>query len=70
MLVLMMTAPLIANCATANFDPRVCPREQNYSREQQIKMADELNKAGPTLRAAFRDYGKLRDKARACRGAG
>jgi hypothetical protein len=67
MLVLMTTAPLIVNCAGANFDERLCPREQEYSREQQIKMADELNKAGPTLRMAFRDYGKLRDKARACR---
>lgn len=59
---------LISGCGTATFDPRACPVERTYSQAEQLKLADELKAAGPTVKSAFVDYGKLRDKARACRG--
>lgn len=68
MLALTMMAMSISGCATANFDARVCPHEAVYTRDQQVKLADELKAAGPMTRQAIKDYGKLRDKARACRG--
>lgn len=69
MLALTMLALSISGCATAVFDERACPRERAYTREQQAKIADELEKAGPAIQGAMVDYLKLRDKARACRGA-
>lgn len=68
MLALMILMPLISGCATATFDPRACPVEKTYSAAEQTKIADELKTSGPALKSAFVDYGKLRDKARACRG--
>jgi hypothetical protein len=59
---------LTSGCATAVFDPRACPVEKSYTRVQQTAIADQLKKSGPAVRGAFVDYGKLRDKARACRG--
>lgn len=63
---------LLAGCASevAVFDARACPREKVYSKAQQAKMADDLAKSPPSIRNAFVDYLKLRDKARACRRAG
>jgi hypothetical protein len=60
---------LISGCETAVFDARACPKEKPYSRAFQNQLADELPKAGPAIREAMVDYGKLRDKARACRNA-
>ena len=68
MLVLIPMTMLISGCETANFDPRSCPTEKVYSREFQRQLADELKKSGVAVHEAIRDYGKLRDKARACRG--
>ena len=67
-LVLIPLTMLISGCVTAVFDPRACPVERPYTRAQQVTLADELKKAGPAVKSAFVDYGKLRDKARACRG--
>ncbi len=66
-LALILTATLLGGCATATFDKRACPREQQYSKQEQSQLADELDKAGPMTKRAIRDYGKLRDKTRACR---
>lgn len=63
---------LLAGCAgeTAVFDARACPKEQAYSKAQQTKMADDLANTPASIRRAMTDYGKLRDKVRACRRAG
>lgn len=53
----------------AVFDERACPRERQYTRAQQAAIADDLARAGAALQGAIVDYQKLRDKARACRGA-
>lgn len=68
MLALMILGLLTGGCVTATFDERACPRERTYTRAEQTKIADELVKAGPAIKGAFVDYGKLRDKTRACRG--
>jgi hypothetical protein len=65
--VLSSIVPLSA-CSTTVFDPRGCPREKEYTKAEQARLAAELPKAGPALQAAMVDYGRLRDKARACRG--
>jgi hypothetical protein len=57
-----------SGCATAVFDPRACPVERSYTRAEQTQLANELAKSGPAVKSAMVDYGKLRDKARACRG--
>lgn len=64
----MTLALLISGCATATFDPRACPVERTYSAAEQLTLAEELKAAGPAVKSALVDYGKLRDKARACRG--
>lgn len=68
MLALIPMTMLLASCQTAVFDARACPTERAYSKAEQQKLAAELRSAGPALRSAMVDYGKLRDKARACRG--
>lgn len=70
MLALTLIGMSMTACVQANFDSRVCPREASYTKAQQTQLADELKVAGPMTRQAIRDYGKLRDKARACRGEG
>lgn len=65
---LMILLPLIGGCATAPFDKRACPVESTYTKAEQVALADALRSAAPVIRSAFVDYGKLRDKARACRG--
>lgn len=50
------------------FDERGCPRERVYTKAEQVRIANELKKAGPALKGVVVDYGKLRDKVRACRG--
>lgn len=60
---------LLGGCqTTAVFDLRACPRERSYTAEEQAQMARDLDKSPPSIQRAFVDYGKLRDKARACRG--
>jgi len=50
------------------FDPRACPVERTYTQAEQEALAKEYRTTGPAIKAALVDYGKLRDKARACRG--
>lgn len=70
MLVLMTLSPLMSGCAGTTFDPLACPVEKTYTAEEQAQLRAELPTAGPAIRGAMIDYGKLRDKARACRKAG
>lgn len=66
----------IAACATApSSPPAACPREVDYSRQQQEQAADEqaeiakaLGREGIIVGRFMPDYGRLRDQARACRG--
>lgn len=58
-------------CVTAGSD--ACPREVDYSAEQQRRAAEELSslpRDGMVRGVMMPDYGRLRDQARACRGAG
>lgn len=64
---LTLTAMLLSGCVTATIDPRVCPMLKTYTKAELNQMADELEKAGPMLRTAARDYLKLRDQVRACK---
>jgi hypothetical protein len=60
----------IAGCATAPSDG-ACPREVEYSAQQQRRAADELStlpRDGMVRGTMMADYGRLRDQARACRG--
>lgn len=60
----------IAGCATAP-SSGACPREVEYSAEQQRRAADELAtlpRDGMVRAVMIPDYGRLRDQARACRG--
>ena len=57
-----------AGCATAVSS--ACPREVEYSVEQQRQAADELSalpRDGMVRAVMMPDYGRLRDQARACR---
>ena len=65
---LLVAALTLTACATTSFDPRACPREKEYTREQQKQLSAAYSKAEPIIQSAIDDYGKLRDKARACRG--
>lgn len=66
---------LTGGCATApSSPPAACPREVEYSRQQQEQAAmeqDEITKAlgrdGIIVGRFMPDYGRLRDQARACR---
>ena len=60
-----------AGCATAVSN--ACPREVEYSADQQRQAADELStlpRDGMVRGVMMPDYGRLRDQARACRGEG
>ncbi len=69
----MALAPLmmlISGCVTASSN--ACPREVEYSKAQETQAADELTvlpKDGMVRGTFMPDYGRLRDQARACRGA-
>lgn len=59
-----------AGCATAS-SSGACPREVEYSTQQQRRAADELSalpRDGMVRGTMMPDYGRLRDQARACRG--
>lgn len=66
----------IGACATAaSSSPAACPREVEYSRQQQEAAAEEmdeirkkLGRDGTIVGQFMRDYGRLRDQARACWG--
>ena len=58
-----------AGCATAVSS--TCPREVEYSTEQQKQAANELlalPRDGIVRGVMMPDYGRLRDQARTCRG--
>ena len=58
-----------AGCATAVSS--ACPREVEYSTEQQKQAANELlalPRDGRVRGVMMPDYGRLRDQARTCRG--
>ena len=60
----------ISGCATAGSS--ACPREVEYSAEQQRRAADELSmlpRDSMVRGTMMPDYGRLRDQARACRRA-
>lgn len=65
-----------SGCATAvSSAPPACPREVEYSRQQQEQAADEqaeitkaLGYTGIIVGRFIPDYGRLRDQSRACRG--
>lgn len=59
---------LLGGCATAVFDERACPTIEMYTPAQLRAAAAEYEKAGGTIKLFVRDYGKLRDKVRSCRG--
>lgn len=58
--------------ACASTVSTACPREVEYSRQQQEAAAMELEAMSPGLiRDTFMpDYGRLREQSRACRGGG
>lgn len=67
--VLALLMMSITGCATAVSS--ACPREVEYSAEQQRRAADELSmlpRDGMVRGTMMPDYGRLRDQARACRG--
>jgi hypothetical protein len=43
--------------------------ETSYTRAEQRAAADALPRADPIIQRMMVEYGKLRDKARTCRGA-
>jgi hypothetical protein len=70
-MVLVLLTTLTAGCGTAVSS--ACPREVEYSAEQQRQAADELSalpRNGTVRGVMMPDYGRLRDQARACRGEG
>jgi hypothetical protein len=66
---LALLVTLISACATAVSS--ACPREVEYSLQQQQRAAEELStlpRDGMVRGTMMPDYGRLRDQARACRG--
>lgn len=60
---------LLSACATASvFDPRACPQERKYTKAEQDQFLKDMPKTPASIQGALVDYGKLRDKSRACRG--
>lgn len=68
LLALVLLTMSTAACGTATSS--ACPREVEYSAEQQRRAADELStlpRDGMVRGVMMPDYGRLRDQARACR---
>jgi hypothetical protein len=68
-MVLALLTTSTAGCATVASN--ACPREVEYSIEQQRRAADELSvlpQDGMVRGTMMPDYGRLRDQSRACRG--
>lgn len=68
MLVPILLLTFLSGCATAVFDARACPTERAYTKAEQDQFLKDMPKTPPSIQGAMVDYGKLRDKARACRG--
>lgn len=69
LMALTLLTTSIAGCGTAVSN--ACPREVEYSADQQRRAADELSplpRDGMVRGVLMPDYGRLRDQARACRG--
>jgi hypothetical protein len=58
----------VSSCASTVFDKRACPVERKYSKAEQDQFLRDLDRTPTSIQGAMVDYGKLRDKARACRG--
>lgn len=58
----------VGACSTTVFDPRACPTERKYTKAEQDQFLKDLPTTPASIQGAMVDYGKLRDKARACRG--
>lgn len=67
-LLLIVCGVGISSCAGTRFDPRGCPTEKKYTKAEQEQFLRDLPKSPKSVQDAFVDYGRLRDKARACRG--
>lgn len=70
LLALALLTMSISGCQTALSN--ACPREVDYTAEQQKQAALELQalpRDGMVRGTFMPDYGRLRDQARACRGA-
>lgn len=68
MTLISVCATAVSSCASSVFDARACPNERVYTGAEQRAMLAALPKTPPIVKQAMVDYGKLRDKARACRG--
>lgn len=68
MMLLIVLGVAISSCAGNRFDPRGCPTERKYTKAEQDQFLKDLPKTPQSIQRAMTDYGKLRDKVRACRG--
>lgn len=59
----ILTIPL-SGCGTAVFRYS-CPTLKTYTKDFQLKAADETARTGPTIKQLVSDYGQLRDACRA-----
>ncbi|TKZ15926.1 hypothetical protein FAP39_16370 [Shimia litoralis] len=69
--VLAIAASLLTGCATAGFDGgggAVCPPVVEYSREMQVRAAEELARLpdGSAVVEMMADYAVLREQGRGC----
>ncbi|MBK5911477.1 hypothetical protein CCR85_08235 [Rhodothalassium salexigens] len=68
---LAIATSLLSACATASSEPRVaplCPPVVEYSREFQLRAAEELNvlPEGAAIAEMLADYSVMREQARVC----
>lgn len=71
--VLAIATSLLSGCATVDSELHsgtVCPAVVEYSRELQVRAAEEvvLLPGRSAIAAMLADYSVMRDQARACRG--
>ncbi len=70
-MLLIVLGVAASSCADRSvFDPRACPDVKPYTKAEQQQFLKDLPKTPPSIQGVVTDYGKLRDKARACRGEG
>lgn len=60
---IVILAMWTSGCATATFSKYQCPTLKSYTKEFQLKAAEE--KRGPASQQLVSDYGQLRDACRA-----
>lgn len=66
----VMLGLMLAGCAApAVFDKRACPVERTYTKAEQAQLGRDMQDTPASIQGAMVDYGKLRDKSRACRSA-